>query len=193
VLVAATACRKDKGGPVGPGTDPANYPIVSTFDKDLEGWGAFNDGQLNWEPTGGNPGGYARGVDLLRAEAWYFSAPSRYLGNVSGAFGRWLAFDLYWSQPQPGNPIETHEDVILVSDRLSLVARYPNDPGSTWGTFRFRLDETGGWMVQATGAPATRAEVEEVLGKLRQIYIRGEFRDNAEQAGLDNFKLGAES
>jgi len=188
-LVALPACRKDEG-PVGPGTDPDEYPIVSTFDKDLEGWGVVNDAVSNWEPSGGNPGGYARGVDLVKGPIWYFTAPKRFLGNVSGAYGRLLTFDLYWFETASGEPKDVTDDVLLVGAQTTLVHAYPHAPGQTWTTYRLRLDESGGWRNAATGQPATRAEFEAVLRDVREIHIRGEFTTKAEQAGIDNVRLG---
>jgi hypothetical protein len=189
LLVALPGCRRDDD-PTGPGKDPNRYPIVSTFDKDLEGWGAFNDAQLNWETTGGNPGGYLRGVDLMRGEVWYFRAPSRILGNVSGAYGRVLSFDLYWHETTAGTLKEVTDDVMLVGAKTTLVWSYPHPPGDKWTSYQMRLDESGGWHNAQTGQPATRAEIEDVLRDLRELHIRGEFTDSAEQAGLDNVRLG---
>lgn len=69
----------------------------STFDTNSEGWSVadWNNPDLTtivqtfsvgWISSGGNPGGYINASDLGGNWFW-FSAPAKFLGNKSAAFG----------------------------------------------------------------------------------------------------------
>ena len=62
--------------------------------------------------AGGNPGGFIRGVDSVVGGVWFFSAPSKFLGDDSAAYGQHLSFDL---RMRGSGPLFDDSDVILRS------------------------------------------------------------------------------
>jgi len=190
-VVALASCRRND--PTGPGGNPDNYPVESRFLQNQEGWTASGDGIMYYAPTGGNPGstGHIFIVDLTQGDNFYFNAPSKFLGNVSGAFNRLLTFDLAWSETSLSN-YKDGDDVVLRGAGHTLVAMLPEVPGTSWTPYAISLNEAGGWFHQATEQPATAAEIQAVLGNLAEFKIRGEFRAGAEQGHLDNVRFGAQ-
>jgi hypothetical protein len=190
MVVALASCRR--ADPTGPGGNPDDYPVVSEFLQNAEGWTAVGDGILYYFPTGGNPGstGHIRIVDEALGDNFYFNAPSRFLGNVSGAYGRLLTFDLVWSETSLSD-YKDGDDVVLRGAGHTLVAMLPEVPATTWTSYSIPLTVAGGWVHQGTAAPATEAQIQAVLGSLQEFRIRGEFRSGPEQGGLDNVRFGA--
>src|SRR5437868_560716 len=80
--------------------------VSSSFTADNENWrvvaypsttytSAPTDfGLATWLSTGGNPGGYIRSFDPSGGDT-YFTAPAKFLGNQSAAYGTALEYDLY--------------------------------------------------------------------------------------------------
>jgi hypothetical protein len=191
IMVSALASCS-KADPTGPGGNPDDYPIVSQFLQNAEGWTAVGDGILYHFPTGGNPSntGHIVIVDEALGDTYYFNAPSRFLGNVSGAYGRLLTFDLVWSETTVSHYLDD-DDVILRGAGHTLVAAIPEVPGTTWTSYSIPLSVAGGWVHQGTETPATAAQIQAVLGSLQEFRIRGEFRTLPETGGLDNVRFGA--
>jgi hypothetical protein len=190
VVVLASCRRSDL---TGPGDNPENYPVESRFLQNAEGWTAGGDGILHHFPTGGNPGttGYILIVDKALGDNFYFVAPPRFLGNVSGAYNRLLTFDLYWSETSASD-YKDGDDVILRGGGHTLVAMLPHLPGTTWTSYSIPLGVAGGWVHQGTTQAATAAEVQAALASLQEFSIRGEFRSGPEHGGLDNVRFGAQ-
>lgn len=189
VIVAAAltpaSCRKSPAG-------PGDLPITSSFLQDDEGWNVVGDGVKVYAPAGGNPPstGYLLAIDRTEGETFYFSAPGKFRGNVSAAYGRSLTFDLAWSENNPSN-YKDDDDIVLRSNALTITAQLPALPGTTWTPYAVRLDESGGWVIQGTDQLASAAQIQSVLGSLQQLLIRGEFRHGPEEGKLDNVRLGA--
>jgi hypothetical protein len=191
VVVVLASCRRSD--PTGPGGNPENYPIESRFLQDAEGWTAGGDGIMYYSPTGGNPGstGYVLIIDKALGDNFYFVAPSRFLGDVSGAYNRLLTFDLHWSETT-ASADKDGDDVVLRGGGHTLVAMLPDVPATTWTSYSIPLGVGGGWVHQGTTQPATAAEIQAALGSLQEFRIRGEFRSGPEQGGLDNVRFGAQ-
>jgi hypothetical protein len=190
-VVVLASCRRND--PTGPGGNPENYPLESRFSQDAEGWTAGGDGILYYSPTGGNPGstGYIFIIDQTLGENFYFVAPSRFLGDVSGAYNRLLTFDLVWSETGT-SAYKDGDDVVLRGGGHTLVATLPHVPGTTWTSYSLPLNVGGGWVHRGTTQVATAAEIQAALGSLQEFRIRGEFRSGPEQGGLDNVRFGAQ-
>jgi hypothetical protein len=190
MVVALASCRR--ADPTGPGGNPDDYPVVSHFLRNAEGWTAAGDGVLHYAQTGGNPGstGHIFIIDLTLGDNFSFNAPSRFLGDVSGAYSRLLTFDLYWSQANLSGH-KDGDDVVLRGAGHTLVATLPELPATTWTSYSIPLSVAGGWVHQGTDEPATAAQIQAVLGSLQEFRIRGEFRSGPEQGGLDNVRFGA--
>ncbi len=173
------------------GSDPLMLKtenIVSTFDSEDHGWQVINNGQLGasrptWLDAGGRPGGFV-GVTDEFSEFFLWDAPLAFLGDLSNAYGGWLTFDVSQSER---NHQASAADVYLRGGGLELRWSAPDKPLQGLTSYRVRLDETGGWWNPARDEPAEVDEILAALGYLRQVLIRGEWRNwEAESGGLDN-------
>ena len=168
----------------------AYSPIIasSTFDDGAEGWTTLNDARnFAWISTGGNPGGHVGAEDIGNGQTWYFVAPSSFLGDVSAAFGGSLSFEL--QQSSVTSPFND-SDVVLTGGGLTLVYDFNYAPGTNWTGFNLSLDAAAGWRLNSTsGAAATAADIQTVLGDLAALRIRGEYRSGADRGQLDNVFL----
>ena len=166
----------------------------STFDTNSEGWSVadWNNPDLStivqtfsvgWISSGGNPGGYINASDL--SDNWFwFSAPAKFLGNKSAAFGTSLQFDLSVSIYASEAPV-----VILTGagQRLYFLG---NSPPTTFASYNIPLTPTG-WRLNdyKNGIEPTPAIMQSVLGNLDGLYIDGDWHNGIETAGLDNVRL----
>ncbi len=167
----------------------------STFEGDAEGWTLSGNGEagraVELRASGGNPGGHICGVDQREGDLWFFSAPGKYLGNASKAFGKRLIFDL--KQDSPFNQLRTF-DVALSGGGYRVVKLLRGNPRTDWTPNTVTLDESGGWQVET--APnqfelATSEVLNAVLQNLNALNIRGEFVDGpGDAACLDNVYFG---
>ena len=162
--------------------------ISSTFDSDLDGWTMDGDvASFVWEPTGGNPGGFAHWVDAATGALSYYVAPSKFLGDQSAYYGGTLSYDI----EDTGNDIDGLSDIELTGDGMTLVY-VTGQPATTWTHFSATLTAASGWFVGShaaavSGDPAaTETQLQEVLANLTSIEIRAEYVNGDENGGLDN-------
>jgi hypothetical protein len=137
--------------------------------------------------TGGNPGGYISTFDQDNGD-FTFSAPAKFLGNISGATG--LSYDLIY----PVGAINYQPtDVILMGNGERLLWKRSPDivPGPSWMSVNLDFVPSTEWRVgTSNGALATAADFGNVLGNLSGLFIRGEFTTGLIEApGLDNVTL----
>jgi hypothetical protein len=155
-----------------------NFAIVATYNP------TFN-------LTGGNPGGYISTSDQDNGDLT-FSAPGKYLGNVSGATG--LSYDLIY----PVGAINYQPtDVILMGHGETLLWKSSPDivPGPSWMSVNLQFVPSTEWHVDTSNGPlATAADFASVLGNLSGLFIRGEYTTGViETPGLDNVRLAGVS
>ncbi|HEX4412653.1 MAG TPA: laminin B domain-containing protein [Lacipirellulaceae bacterium] len=174
---------------------PAAHAIQlasSSFSTNDEGWLVAGDSQSSlptYVATGGNPGGFVRGFDQTVGGVWLWSAPAKFLGNMSSAYGFPLTYDLRMR----GDPTTfVYSDVILMngiqSVHLGLTPPYPQDV--IWTSYSAQLDDTAAWHTDSiTGPLATAAQIKSVLANLTSLQIRGEFISGADNGDLDNVVL----
>src|SRR6476646_9773094 len=163
----------------------ARAAIVSDFSAGDEGWHVVSFVNLTTDNfsiaatytptfnlTGGNPGGYISTTDQDNGDLT-FSAPAKFLGNVSGATG--LSYDLIYPvgaiNYQPTN-------VILMGNGETLLWKSNPDivPGPSWTSVNVDFSPSGEWHVgTSNGALATATDFDNVLGNLSGLFIRGEF------------------
>ena len=160
--------------------------ISSTFDTDDEGWIIQGDATSSlpaYQATGGNPGGHIEADDRITGGVWYFSAPDKFLGDISSAYNQTLDFDL--KQTGSGSQFNA-KDVILNGAGLELsIDAGPNPlPVGDWVSYSVLFNESAGWL--NGGIAATQSELQTVLGSLTQLRIRGEFIAGADTGRLDN-------
>ena len=178
--------------------------IVSDFSTGDEGWKVVSFENLTtdnfaivatYNPTfnltGGNPGGYISTTDQDNGD-FTFSAPGKFLGNVSGATG--LSYDLIY----PVGTINYQPtDVILMGNGETLLWKSSPDivPGPSWMSVNLDFVPSTEWHVgTSNGALATAADFGNVLGNLSGLFIRGEYTTGLiETPGLDNVRLAGVS
>jgi hypothetical protein len=183
---------------------PARGDTVSDFSTGDEGWKVVSFENLTadnfailatYNPafnlSGGNPGGYISTSDQDDGDLT-FSAPAKFLGNVSSATG--LNFDLIY----PVGTINYQPtDVILMGNGETLLWKSSPDivPGPSWMSVDLEFVPSAEWHVGASnGAPATAADFGNVLGNLSGLFIRGEYTTGLiETPGLDNVRLAGVS
>jgi hypothetical protein len=161
---------------------------VSTFDSNAEGWAVIGNGvgTPTYQATGGNPGGYVSATDQTDDTTWFWSAPAKFLGNKSAAYGGVLRFDLR----QDSIDAQFQEyDVILDGAGLRLVLEATYTPRTSWTSYIVILDERAGWFKDGTNNPPTAGEMQAVLADLTALRIRGEYRDGNDTGGLENVRL----
>jgi hypothetical protein len=174
--------------------------IVSTFNTGAEGWKVVSFQNLTtdnfsivatYTPTfnaaGGNPGGFISTTDQDNGDLT-FSAPAKFLGNVSGATG--LSYDLIY----PVGAINYQPtDVILMGNGETLLWKSNPDivPGPSWMNVSLDFVPSTEWHVETSnGALATASDFANVLGDLSGLFIRGEYTTGlVETPGLDNVRL----
>ncbi len=163
--------------------------ISSTFDTDDEGWRVVGDATSvvpQWSATEGNPDGHVYAVDQVVGGVWYWQAPAKFLGDVSGAYGLTLTFDL--KQSGTHNQFNSNE-VLLTGGGLTLAIDMAH-PGTTWTSYSIPIDEAGGWGIGSENGPApTQAQMVQVVASLEDLRIRGEFITGADTGSLDNVVL----
>ena len=166
----------------------------SNFEGDAEGWKLSNNGDLNaptLEREGGNPAGNLCGRDEGNGDIWYFVAPQKFLGNMSGAMGKRLTFEL--RQDSIFNQVRGR-DVVLNGGGLAVTWFIRFAPGLDWTPYSVRFDGNSGWRIDepsGNGADATEDDLRTVLSDLNSLRIRGEFFDGLDdRACIDNVYLG---
>ena len=139
----------------------------------------------------GNPGGDLCGKDQSDGDIWYFTAPRKFLGDASDAYGKRFTFDL--KQFTIFNQVRGR-DVVLNGGGLAVVWSLRFAPGLDWTPYSVRFDDTSNWKVDdVTPIDATEADLRTVLSDLNSVRIRGEFVDGPNDvACLDNVYLGRE-
>jgi len=183
-----------------PGLQFARADIVSTFSSQDEGWKVVSFENLTtdnfstvatytptFNATGGNPGGFISTTDQDDGDLT-FSAPGKFLGNVSAATG--LSYDLIY----PLGVINYQPtDVILMGNGETLLWKRRPDivPGPSWTSVSLDFVPSTEWHVgTSNGALATLGDFGNVLGNLSGLFIRGEFSTGPiETPGLDNVRL----
>ena len=161
----------------------------STYEPDAQEWevavGSGLDSPFH-VPSFGLEDGFVQFTDDVNPEAWFWSAPSEFLGNQSGAHGGRLEFERFKS---PTSSEVDDLDVVLSGGGLVLVADLPN-PGPDWTHQILDFIEGGPWRLdELAGASATQADLLRVLQSLDALLIRGDFSPEAHQSGLDNVRL----
>ena len=174
--------------------------IVSDFSTGNDGWKVVSFENLttdnfsikatytpDFHSSGGNPGGFISTTDQDNGDLT-FSAPDKFLGNVSGATG--LSYDLIYPV---GDINYQPTDVILMGNGETLLFKSNPDivPGPSWTGVNLDFVPSAEWHVgTSSGALATATDFSNVLGHLTGLFIRGEFTTGVvETPGLDNVSL----
>lgn len=120
----------------------AQVVAQSTFDAGTDGWGANNSTSPPVHVAdGGNPGGYISVTDQGSGEPWYFTAPPKFLGNVTAAYNQSLRFDLRALRSDTASL--SAPDIIMSGGGLTIVYAI-TPPGSTWTSYFIPVHEAAG-------------------------------------------------
>ena len=171
-----------------------NNIIASNFDQDDEGWRVMGDAQggsviPDHIKKDGNPGGYLAASDNITGGVWYWSAPEKYLGNKSSAYGKKISFSLMQSSVEDQFD---GEDLILVGADKKIVYDTSENPGIAWTEYDVTLCEEAGWTYNdLNGEAVSRSDFRKILRDLSAIYIRGEYVTGEDTGGLDSVILGS--
>lgn len=166
----------------------------SNFDLDSDNWTVVDWNSpgvtsivgsypVVWNSNGGNPGGYISAIDPS-GEWFWFSAPSKFLGNTSAAFGGALIFDLFASLSDGAAA------VVMLTGNGNRLFFDGNSPSTSFASYSVPLS-TSGWRLNdwQSGATPTISEMQGVLGNLNGLYISGDWHNGIESAGLDNVQV----
>ncbi len=169
--------------------------VRSTFDVDDEGWLIWGDAQEGTAtPTymslGGNPGGFVQAVDNATGGVWFWRAPAKFHGDFSSAYGRRLSYELRQSSVE--GQFDKVDVRVIGSSGKSIILQGLPHPGTTWTAYAVKLDVSAGWELSEYGPSATAADIQEVLGNITALFIRGEFAVGDDTGGLDNVVLNAD-
>lgn len=173
----------------------ASTVVSSTFDTDDDGWfvqsingltGEFLDTFTMVHSTaGGNPDGFIEKIDP-EVHTWFFSAPPKFLGDISWAYDGHLNFDRI--ELSPIGELFSLTVVGLVSAGMPIV--YETEfPGTVWTHESVPMNETG-WVHFPQDTPVTQEEFMAVLSSLDALVIQGDTRFlHDDGAALDNVVL----
>jgi hypothetical protein len=174
------------------GSVAAAVPVVtSTFDSGTESWLAVNGAvNFHWVATGGQSGGFVRGLDAGEGAVWLFNAPSAYLGDLSAFYGGNLSFYLrQFTTPQPF--VTPLPDVKIIGNGMSIVIDAGADPNNSWTLYSVDL-APGAWHLDTLdGALASAADIQAVLSEVMSFRLRAEYSSNRDSDGLDTVVLSA--
>ena len=163
----------------------------STFDHGVEGWRAVNGiSDFRWSPAGGNPGGFIFATDASSDTLWFFDAPSAFLGDVSGALGGSLSYDLRTLGIAPPHQDAYADIQILGSNGVRLVRVVGQQPTTDWTSVLVPLVADGAWRIDSVdGALVSSAGFAEVLADVAELRIRGDYQAAFETTAIDNITL----
>lgn len=182
IAVAGAAGLTGAGGGLAP-------KAWDDFVVSAEGWTISGD-DVNKVPTHSATDGHPNGqinVSDGSDGVFFFTAPSRYLGNLSAYYEGVLRFDIKIGAITTALP---YDDVQLTGAGLTIAYDCTPDPKTSWSTYTVPLHETG-WKVNSIdGAAATATQFKQVLASLARLRIRGEYNNGSDTAYLDNVYLG---
>lgn len=176
----------------------ASHAVLSNFDLGAEGWQTCNldvvsglsDDFATPDWLSGDDGHTGSLLTGDVAGFCFYTAPAKFLGAQSAAFGSTLSFDTY----APDNDGAVYPAVALRSGS-TLLFHNALPPGKSWSTTSIPL--TGSeWSLSPTenGSGVSDDQLQSVLGNLDGLFIQADWYfkfEGADTTGLDNVRLGA--
>lgn len=154
-----------------------DHELTSNFDADIAGWRVVGGGTAQWSGTGGNPGGFLRGVDG-GSGVWYYVSPESWSGDWS--LFKQIRFQMkflggaYGAATVDTVHLRTYAGQELVAS--SFLQAY------AWTPYTFDLPPTNFGVDRATFDAAIR--------NVKELWIRGESTvAGDDNSGLDNVLL----
>ncbi len=175
----------------------ASADVVSNFDANDEGWKVVTFGDFGSDnytvlqtlaPTY-NAGGYITSTDPDNGD-YTFAAPQAFLTAAASATA--LSYELI--HPVGANDWHATDLLLTGANGQRLLWRQSPDtlPSATsWTPVSVSFAPSAEWRLNTTsGAAATAADFQAVLGNLSGLYIHGEFTvGSPEMSGLDKVRL----
>lgn len=174
---------------------PLAPSIYSSFAVDNEGWNKVsidNQTSLNIESEGaltlafgGVPGQHVLGSDF-GSGAWYFNAPTAYLGNQSDKYGGTFNYEL--RQDTGTGATASAAELIFKGAGISIAQQAAN-PFDAFTGYQFSVEEGAGWTIVGSGLDASASAIRTVLADLQAVYILGEYVNGFDIAALDSVEF----
>jgi len=157
--------------------------LSSTFTSGSEGWTGVDalehDWTSTWYSTGGNPGGYLRGVEPYpQGGTGYYIAPSSWFGNWNQYLGGTLQYDI---KIFSGSSYFSDKDVIICSGGSCMSLINTSDDWSGWKTFTVALN--------ASSFGVSETYFNTIMSNVTSLNIRGEYINGSEAEGFDNVQV----
>jgi hypothetical protein len=192
-----------------PASASAVSGFESTFDASGEGWrmsqssSGATPAAAPFLASGGNPGGRVEftdtsGPDTLpdNTKQGVFVSPTAWAGDLSGAYGQDLSFEMQLDHP--GINIEQSEPVVVMRNSAGIPVAadlIETFSGPGWNSFTVPLQE-GSWTF--TGTPS-QAQFQQALATFTGLTITADYRsgagvdDTGDVSDLDNVSIGTPS
>lgn len=172
---------------------PAPPRSSTSFNDNADGWTISGDAKgsvvdASYSNSGGVSGGYVYAKDDVIEGTWYFKAPASYLGRRLDYYGATLSFSLFQHSAMT-NQFEA-ADIILESGYDRIVCQLPKHPDGAWTNYNIKISTDADWRDQNyNGAVTRQRDIENILGDLTGLYIRGEYETGPDSGGLDNVQI----
>ena len=177
------------------GVSLAGGPVTSEFATGTDGWQVRGPAVgPTWEGDDGDPPGSISAVTAGTGGDWYWKAPVSYHGNRLDCYGRTLRYSVKHEPMSFGDPQdESQDDIVLRGGGLTLSFDDESPVMPMWTGRYIPLHENAGWAKRSgtMRMPATRADLQTVLGSLNSLEIRGGSGGAAMKGYLDNVGLNA--
>ncbi len=178
-------------------TAKSQATISSTFNSDNDGWKIEGDASSStpiYKLTDGNPGGYISADDTESSGTWFFSAPNKFLGDLSTLYDKNIEFDLRQHSNMTNQYNHIGGDVIIEGNGLVIVFNTTDNPSSVWTSYSIPVSADAGWSLNnIDGNLANETEIRSVLTNVTKIKIRGEFESGPDIGDLDNVVINAQN
>jgi hypothetical protein len=163
-------------------TLPSFADLVSHFDSSDEGWTKVNaKATLQWQSSGGNPGGYLWGKDYPDGIYWYYRSPTSWSGDWT--LYDTLSFDLRIVDADGGR-IRSHDLVHIVGTQGTLNWNGRDGTlGSSWTHKELALEPSTFGVSDSF--------FNSVISDVSALWISGDNTNAVDIAGLDNVVISA--
>ena len=121
--------------------------------------------------------------------SFYFSAPDKFLGDVSWSYGSLLSYELRSGTGPTGDTYSEAELILTGANQKVLVAHTYAHPIERWQTNYAFIHEIFWNKDNFDGPNPTATELLEVLSNVQSLCIRGEYYVGYDSVYLDNVRL----